>query len=79
LEHGPAAVLLHQLGRLGAAGLVDVGDDDTRASCREQTRRGPPDARRRAGDDGDLACEVGARVDSASCDVAYDRASLLAA
>ena len=79
LEHGAAAVLLHQLCRLRAAGLVDVGDDHARAPCREQTRRGPPDARRRPGDDGDLAREVAARAGSDSGDVGYDRTSLVAA
>jgi hypothetical protein len=68
LEHGAAAVLLHH-----------VGDDHTRAPCREQPRGGPPDARGPAGDDGDVARCFAARAGSVSCDVGHDRASLVAA
>ena len=57
-EAGPSSVILAAdlLDGLQAAGAIDVGDDHRRAFGGEQLRRGAADARSRARDEHDLAC-----------------------
>ena len=58
VETGPSPVFLAAdlLDGLEAPGAIDVGDDHRRAFGGEQLRRGAADARSRARDQHDLAC-----------------------